>query len=151
MSVTIRPVAQGDEASWRELFLAYGEFYLTKFSPEILDGVWAWLMDSDHPERCFVAEWDGRVVGFAHLQQQVDTFRSGPGWFLDDLYVEPEHRGKGVARALITALSDYARAHGGGDLRWITAADNTPAQRLYDTIATKTSWVMYELDTESPS
>ena len=151
MSVAVRPVAQGDEASWRKLFLAYGEFYLTKFSPEILDGVWAWLMDSDHPERCFVAEWDGRVVGFAHLQQQVDTFRAGPGWFLDDLYVEPDHRGKGVARALITALSDYALAHGGGDLRWITAADNTPAQRLYDTIATKTSWVMYELDTESPS
>lgn len=151
MSVTVRPVAQGDEASWRALFRAYGEFYLTEFSPEILDGVWAWLMSDDHPELCFVAEWDGHVVGFAHLQQQVDTFRAAAGWFLDDLYVEPAHRGKGIARALIAALSDFAKSHGGGDLRWITASDNTTAQRLYDTIATKTSWVMYELDTESPS
>lgn len=151
MSVLVRPVTQSDEASWRKLFRAYGEFYRTEFSPEVLDGVWSWLMESNHPERCFVAEWDGEVVGFAHLQRQVDTFRAGSGWFLDDLYVAPEHRGKGVARALIGALTDFARSQGGGDLRWITAADNTTAQRLYDTLATKTSWVMYELDTESPS
>ena len=151
MSVTIRPIASGDEPSWRVLFQAYGEFYRTQFSREVVDGVWAWLMDENHPERCFVAEWDGVVIGFAHLQQQVDTFRAGTGWFLDDLYVEPEHRGKGVARALIGALTEYARTHGGGDLRWITASDNETAQRLYDRIATQTSWVMYELDTESPS
>jgi GNAT superfamily N-acetyltransferase len=150
MSVTIRPVASSDEAVWRELFRAYGEFYETQFSEETLDGVWHWLMSDDHPERCFVAEVEGTVVGFAHLQQQVDTFRAGAGWFLDDLFVAPPHRGQGIARALIEALTSYAREYGGGDLRWITAADNHTAQALYDRIATKTSWVMYEKSSEAP-
>jgi ribosomal protein S18 acetylase RimI-like enzyme len=151
VSATIRPVASSDESAWRELFLAYGEFYETQFSPDTLDGVWSWLMSDDHPERGFVAEVAGAVVGFAHLQRQVDTFCAGTGWFLDDLYVHPDFRGQGVAGALIDALTRYAREHGGGDLRWITAADNHTAQKLYDRIATKTSWVMYEKDTESPS
>jgi len=151
VSGTIRPLAPSDESAWRELFLAYGEFYETQFSPDTLDGVWSWLMSDDHPERGFVAEVGGVVVGFAHLQRQVDTFRAGTGWFLDDLYVHPDFRGQGVAGALVDALSHYAREHGGGDLRWITAADNHTAQKLYDRIATKTSWVMYEKNTELPS
>ena len=151
MSATIRPVTSSDEAAWRKLFVAYGEFYETQFSTETLDGVWEWLMSEDHPERCFVAEVEGSVIGFAHLQRQVDTFRAGAGWFLDDLFVDPSRRGHGIARALINALNDYAAAHGGGDLRWITAADNHTAQALYDRIATKTSWVMYEKNTEAAS
>ena len=151
MSATIRPVASSDEAAWRELFLAYGEFYETHFNTDTLDGVWGWLMSDDHPERCFVAEVEGSVVGFAHLQRQVDTFRAGTGWFLDDLFVHPHHRGHGIARALIDALTAFAAAHGGGELRWITASDNHTAQALYDRIAKKTSWVMYEKDTEADS
>ena len=40
----IRPIAQGDREQWEILFLAYGVFYETHFSPEILDGVWTWLI-----------------------------------------------------------------------------------------------------------
>jgi hypothetical protein len=46
--------------------------------------------------------------------------------------------------ALISALDDYASAHGGGTLRWITASNNDRARRLYDTLATATTWVTYE-------
>ena len=55
-----------------------------------------------------------------------------------------EARGLGVGRALITRVKAHATAHGGGELRWFTEADNTTAQRLYDTLATKSSWVVYE-------
>lgn len=151
MAVEIRPLATTDEQAWRELFSAYGVFYETSFDEHTLSGVFSWLMDEAHPETCFVAESDGVVVGFAHLQRQVDTFTAGPGWFLDDLFVAPAHRGQGIARALITHLKDYAHSHGGGTLRWITAADNHTAQGLYDHIATKTTWVMYEKETDSPS
>lgn len=147
MTVTVRPAQPGDYPRWRELFQAYAHFYETQFTDQVIDGVWAWLMDPDHPERCFVAELSGQVIGFAHLQRQVDTFHAGPGWFLDDLYVDSTHRGQGAGRALIEAVSGFAAEHGGGDLRWITAADNTSAQALYSTLATKTSWVMFEKDT----
>ena len=147
----IRPIELRDHNQWRTLFVAYGVFYETDFSDEVLAGVWAWLMDDAHEVSALVAEiedLDGsRLVGFAHLRRLHDTFTAGPGWSLDDLYVAPEHRGTGVAGSLIAACESVARAHGGGTLRWITAADNHTAQRLYDRVATRTSWVTYEKET----
>lgn len=140
----IRPIRSSDRAAWRELFLAYGVFYETDFSDDTIDGVWAWLLDPDHPTSAIVADNDGDLVGFAHVQRLNDTFRAGPGWFLDDLYVAPASRGKGVARALIERGYADATAAGGGTFRWITAADNETAQLLYDKIATRANWVVYE-------
>lgn len=143
-TIHVRPVAEHDRERWEALFLAYGVFYQEDFPPATLDGVWTWLMTPDHPVRCFVAELEGIIVGFAHLRFQHDTFTAGAGWFLDDLFTDPEARGRGVGRALITALDLFATDNGGGTLRWITAADNDRARRLYDTLAQSTTWVTYE-------
>jgi ribosomal protein S18 acetylase RimI-like enzyme len=140
----IRPIATGDRAAWQELFRAYGVFYETEFSDEVFDGVWAWLLDPGHEVSALVAEEAGELVGFAHIRRLSDTFTGGPGWFLDDLYVAPEHRGRGIARDLIERAARDGAAAGGGTLRWITAADNTAGQKLYDRIATRTTWVTYE-------
>jgi GNAT superfamily N-acetyltransferase len=154
--IRIRPIAAGDRLAWQALFTAYGVFYETDFSPAVLDGVWAWLMDASHEVSALVAEIDedgsdqaGRpsLVGFAHLRRLPDTFTAGPAWSLDDLFVVPAHRGTGIARGLIAACGSTAHAAGGGTLRWITASDNSTAQRLYDTVATRTSWVTYEKET----
>ncbi|MGY6498978.1 MAG: N-acetyltransferase family protein [Microcella sp.] len=146
--VQVRPAAAGDEARWRELFAAYGVFYETTFEPAVLDGVWAWIRDPEHPLLCFVAVDDAdRVVGFAHVREQPDTFTAGPGWYLDDLFTDPDARGTGAGTALIEAISAHAAAHGGGTLRWITADDNERAQRVYDRLATRTTWVTYEKET----
>jgi ribosomal protein S18 acetylase RimI-like enzyme len=145
--ITIRPVEPGDREGWERLFLAYGVFYESEFSREVLDGDWAWLMDAAHQVSALVAERDGILLGFAHLRRLHDTFTAAPAWFLDDLYVDPAHRGAGIARALIDACDATAHAAGGGTLRWITAADNVTAQRLYDRVATRTTWVTYERET----
>jgi len=149
--VLIRPVEPRDHDEWRALFLAYGVFYQTGFPAEVLDGVWAWLMDDAHEVSALVAETAGtagpRLAGFAHLRRLQDTFTAGPAWSLDDLYVAPEHRGAGVAGSLIAACEATAHAAGGGTLRWITASDNLTAQRLYDRVATRTGWVTYEKET----
>ena len=142
----IRPIGPGDRDAWRSLFTAYGVFYETDFSSAVLDGVWAWLMDPAHEVSALVADADG-LVGFAHLRRLQDTFTAGPAWSLDDLYVAPDHRGAGIARALIAACDATAHSAGGGTLRWITASDNSTAQRLYDTVATRTTWVTYEKET----
>lgn len=142
--LTIRPIAAADRDAWQRLFLAYGAFYETAFETPVIDGVWAWLMDARHPLTAFVAEIDGEVRGVAHVREQPDTFTAGPGWFLDDLYVDEELRGTGAGTALLDAVAAHATAHGGGTLRWITAHDNVRAQRVYDRLATRTSWVTYE-------
>jgi len=143
-SLSIRPIAAGDRSEWEKLFLDYGVFYKTEFSPTVTDGVWAWLMNPDHPVEAWVATRDDTILGFAHLAEQHDTFSAGPSWFLDDLFTTPAARGQGIATALIAALKEHALLNGGGTIRWITGADNTTAQRVYDTLATKTTWVMYE-------
>jgi ribosomal protein S18 acetylase RimI-like enzyme len=143
-SLEIRPIAPADHDDWRELFRDYGVFYETRFDDAVLDGVWAWLLDPDHEVSALVAEDDGQLVGFAHIRRVADTFTAGPSWFLDDLYVLPAARGRGVARALIERGYADATASGGGTFRWITAADNETAQLLYDRIATRAGWVVYE-------
>jgi ribosomal protein S18 acetylase RimI-like enzyme len=149
VAFSVRPIAEADWSEWEELFVAYGVFYETSFTPEVLEGVWHWLMDEAHPVSGFVAAQENTLVGFAHLRETPDTFEAASSWFLDDLYTRPEARGHGVARALIQALSEHAASHGGGTIRWITASDNTTAQGLYDHLANRTSWVMYEKEAGS--
>ena len=141
----IRALEPRDEPAWRELFTAYGTFYETDFSADTLDRVWA-LLQKDELIHALVAEQEGVVVGIAHYRYHPDTFSGGWDWFLDDLFVAPEARGSGSATALIEAINELARAKGdAGTLRWITAADNERAQRVYDRVATRATWVTYEM------
>lgn len=142
----IRPLDAGDRAAWEPLFLAYGVFYETEFTPEIIDKVWSLLMESGSGIDGLVADNDGTLVGFAHYRSHPDTFTGGRDWFLDDLYVDPDARGAGTATDLIQHLTTLARESSpAGSLRWITAADNSRAQRVYDRLAKRTTWVTYEI------
>ena len=76
-----------------------------------------------------------------------DTFTAGPAWYLDDLYVEPGHRGSGAGAALIDAVAERATSDGGGTLSWVTAADNVTAQSVYNKLAKKTTVITYERET----
>ena len=145
MAVEVRAVAAEDRSQWERLFVAYGVFYETEFDADVLAGVWGWLTDDSHEVSALVAVDDsGQLVGFAHYRRLADTFTAGPGWFLDDLYVDPAARGAGAATALIDAVAAVAEANGGGTLRWITAENNHTAQRVYDRVATRATWVTYE-------
>ncbi|WP_170154351.1 GNAT family N-acetyltransferase [Protaetiibacter intestinalis] len=142
--MTVRELRAGDLPVWRELFRAYGVFYETEFSEELLDRVGALLLEPGSGIDALVAERDGAVVGFAHYRSHPDTFSGGRDWYLDDLFVTPEVRGTGAGRALIEAIA--AKTEGtGGSLRWITADTNETAQALYDRVATRTRWVTYEV------
>ncbi|MEX1078792.1 MAG: GNAT family N-acetyltransferase [Homoserinimonas sp.] len=145
--VDIRPIDSRDAERWRELFRDYGTFYKTTFSDEVLDGVWAWLLDPQHPVNGLVAiNEDGIVVGFAVYREHPDTFSAGPTLYLDDLFVDPAARRGGVAGAMLSSLRELARTRGVTQVRWITAADNVRAQGAYNRIARRTDWVTYEMD-----
>ena len=143
----VRDVEPRDRDDWSRLFVEYGVFYETAFDAAVVDEVWSWLMDPAHEINALVAEKDGRVIGFANYRRLADTFTAAAAWNLDDLYVSPDARGGGAASALIDAVAATAHANGGGTLRWITAADNTTAQSVYNKVATRATWVTYEKET----
>jgi GNAT superfamily N-acetyltransferase len=145
MSVSVRPVEPGDAVTWRRLFRDYGTFYETSFDDAQLDHVWALLTTDGSGVDALVAEVGGEVVGIAHYRSHPDTFSTGRDWYLDDLFTDPSARGTGVASALIEHLKTLAAATGPGTLRWITAQDNATAQRVYDRLAKRTTWVTYEV------
>ncbi|MGV8884829.1 MAG: GNAT family N-acetyltransferase [Microbacteriaceae bacterium] len=143
----VRAIRSTDKAQWARLFVAYGIFYETAFTQEIVDALFEKLTDETAEIQSLVAVRGDAVIGFAHFRRLYDTFRAGPGWFLDDLYVTPEARGSGAATALIETLRELANANGGGTVRWITAHDNHTAQSVYDKLAQRQSWVTYEMET----
>jgi GNAT superfamily N-acetyltransferase len=145
MTVVVRAVEPRDGDAWRRLFRDYGVFYETSFDDQQLDHVWGLLTTAGSGVDALVAEVGGEVVGIAHYRSHPDTFSTGRDWYLDDLFTDPSARGAGVASALIEHLKELARATGPGTLRWITAEDNATAQRVYDRLAKRTTWVTYEV------
>jgi len=144
MTVIVRDIAPSDHDAWRPLFHAYGVFYETDLSDEVLDHVWSAIRGD--AIRAFVAEQNGRVVGFAHVRTHTATFSVGEDWYLEDLFVDPEVRTGGVGTAILEHLIKVGRYEGGGTLRWVTAESNATAQRVYDKLAKRTTWVTYEVE-----
>ena len=142
--VVVRPIEPADHDAWQALFHAYRTFYEYDVDQEVVDRIWGWINDEDNEVNALVAELDGTVVGFAHHREFSRPSSGKRGLYLDDLFTTPEVRGKGAGRALIERLGEMARERGMNKVRWITAADNATAQRLYDDMAERTTWVTYD-------
>lgn len=145
MDVAVRPIEPADRSTWALLFAAYREFYELSPEPHVVEHVWGWIQDEQHETGALVAVVDHVVVGFAHHRFYARPTEGGTGLFLDDLFTVPSLRGRGVARSLIMGVAEIARKAGAAKVRWVTAADNVTAQRLYDDLAARTEWVTYDL------
>jgi GNAT superfamily N-acetyltransferase len=65
--------------------------------------------------------------------------------FLDDLFVEPNHRKKGVGEKIIREIKEISKRNNWNLVRWITLDDNIKAKSLYKKLSKKTNWEVYEL------
>jgi len=93
------------------------------------------------------ASIEGELLGYACLYWTFTSLVPAEMVLMNDLYVVPKSRGKGVGRALIEASAAVARERGANHLQWVTAPDNETAQRLYDsTGAHREDSVEYELE-----
>lgn len=143
-AITVRDVRAADHNAWAELFRGYRSFY--EFAPDdaVVDTVWSWLADPTHSVHGLVAERGNTIIGIAHYRSFARPSTGTVGTWIDDLYTCPESRGGGIGRALIDAVTDRAGQQGHSIVRWITAADNSTAQLLYDSLAAPTNWVVYD-------
>ena len=126
----IKPATTADAPELCRLYVAYRVFYGEAAEEQraaafILDR----LTRSDG--RYFLAFHGLDAVGFMHLMPSTNTLAMRPIWFVEDLYVDTEARGQGVATSLLQHAEAFARSTGAERLTLATAHDNVTAQRIY--------------------
>jgi GNAT superfamily N-acetyltransferase len=138
-------LADLDEAA--RLFEAYQAFY-HRVHPQ--GAARAFLAQRlEHGDSVVFLAWqDGRAVGFAQLYPSFASLSLAPSWILNDLFVDPAARQGGVARALMEAVRQLAKANGAAEVFLQTAHDNAPARALYESLgyARDSHYLVYSLD-----
>tara|TARA_B100000614_G_C14400575_1_gene433540 strand:+ start:184 stop:615 length:432 start_codon:yes stop_codon:yes gene_type:complete len=142
----IRNIEIKDKEQWKKLYHGYADFYQVTISEQILETIWDWLHDTNHDLNALVYEIDNSIVALAHYRRMPSPLRGKYIGFLDDLYVDPQFRGKKIGEKIIKKLNDISKERNWGLIRWITRNDNHNAKSLYDKVAKKSTWEVYELD-----
>jgi GNAT superfamily N-acetyltransferase len=108
------------------------------------------LIEDPSQGAMFIArDESGAAVGFASLDWKWSMTRGARCGYLEDLFVDPEARGGGIADALIEICAERCRERGVSTLQWMTATDNHRAQAVYDRVGgVPGTWVEYELRIE---
>ena len=96
---------------------------------------------------CEIAEWDGEPVGFAVWFVNFSTFSGRHGIYLEDLYVRPSHRGKGLGKALLVYLARECVDNGWSRLQWAVLDWNAPSIAFYKSLGAMPmdEWTVYRL------
>lgn len=143
--ITIRPLEKSDHDEWRRLWTAYLAFYETRVPESVYATTWARLfLDGEYEPKGILALAGDRPVGLVHYLFHRTCWSEKNNCYLQDLYADPELRGKGVGRALIEAVYDVAAKREAAAVYWTTQEFNHTARRLYDRIARKTSFIKYQ-------
>jgi ribosomal protein S18 acetylase RimI-like enzyme len=128
----IQPAHLTDVAELAGLFDAYRVFYGSVSEPIKADAFVHGLITHGKTHFFLAREAEGSpALGFVHLMPSINTVAMRPIWLLEDLYVAPAGRRKGVAMALMTYAENFARETGAERLTLATAHDNLRAQSLY--------------------
>lgn len=133
-----------DEPAWRDLWSQYNDFYETKVAEAVTAHTWRRILDPTASIFGRIATADDVAVGFSNNVLHDITWAIAPVCYLEDLFVAPAFRGRGIGRMLIADLIERAKSNGWSRLYWHTRADN-PARRLYDEFTGADDFVRYRL------
>lgn len=105
-----------------------------------------WIFEKKKAEVIFALE-NGEEVGFALFFHNFSTFLGRAGIYLEDLFVKPEHRGKGYGKALLKKLAQIAVERGCGRLEWSCLDWNQPSIDFYRSLnaVPMSDWTVYRL------
>jgi GNAT superfamily N-acetyltransferase len=128
----IRPATVADTPTIVRLIRALAEYERLTHAVTLEEGRLQEHVFGPRPfAEVLLAEEAGTVVGFALFFHDYSTFAAKPGIFLEDLFVEPEHRGRGHGKGLLRALARLAVERGCGRLHWSVLNWNESAIRFY--------------------
>ncbi|MBX5483082.1 MAG: GNAT family N-acetyltransferase [Myxococcaceae bacterium] len=148
MNLQLRPATAADTGTILRFIRALAEY--ERLSGEVV-ATEAQLRETlfgERPQAEVVLAFDGEEpVGFALYFHNYSTFLARRGLYLEDLFVLPEHRGRGIGKALLKELARIAVARGCGRLEWAVLDWNEPARRFYESLGARPlqEWVVHRL------
>jgi len=145
VTITIKTPDESNRQAWESLYRGYAKYYDTLMTDSTLETVWSWIQSGRLQGRIAVDE-GGQAVGLMHFRAMPSPLRGLEVGFLDDLFVNPAHRGSGVVTAMLSVLKEEASAQGWPLVRWITRENNYRARTVYERVAQQTNWVTYQFN-----
>ncbi len=134
-----------DFAAWKACWVDYLAFYHTTREEAFIALAWERIQSDDpHEMQARIAkDRAGNLLGLVHFLYHRHGWYRNRACYLQDLYVHPQARGQGVARALIETVYDLAKKESAQQVYWMTQQENAQAKLLYDRIAQETTFVKY--------
>ena len=152
MTTRVRAATRADVPMIAELIRGLARFERLEHEVVMTEDLLDAGLFGDRPYAEVVVAEDGAIaLGFALFFYNFSTFLGRPGIYLEDLFVLPEHRGRGIGRTLLAHLARLAVERGCGRLEWSVLDWNSDAIRFYERLgATANSdWTVYRLAGES--
>ena len=146
--LNIRPAQREDTVLILQLIRGLADY--EKLSHEVVataELLEKWLFSDRPVAEVLIAEWEGAPRGFALFFHNFSTFLGRPGLYLEDLYVEPEFRGRGLGKALLLSLARIAVERGYGRVEWSVLDWNESAISFYKSLGAKPmdEWTVFRL------
>jgi GNAT superfamily N-acetyltransferase len=146
--IDVRPAGMDDAGVLLDLTKGLAEYehlsHLVTATEELLA---KWLFGPRPAAEAVIARLDGRPAGFAVFFPNFSTFLGKPGMYLEDLYVRPELRGRGIGKALLFHVARLALERGCGRMEWSVLDWNAPAIDFYQSLGAKPldDWTIFRL------
>jgi GNAT superfamily N-acetyltransferase len=145
MSLTIRPVQPGEAGLVLQFVRELAEYEKLTHEVEATEAMIDAALFGPNPRVfCDIAEWDGEPVGTAVWFLIYSTFSGRAGLYLEDLFVRPAFRGKGIGKALMVHLARRCVAQGWARFEWSVLDWNAPSIAFYKSIGAqlKDEWTI---------
>ena len=135
MTLTIRRARPGEAGLVLSLVRALAEYEKLLHEVEATEAMLDAALFSGNPRLfCEIADWNGEPAGFAVCFINFSTFSGRSGIYLEDLFVRPTQRGKGIGKALLAHLARECVANGWSRLQWSVLDWNTPSIEFYQSL-----------------
>ncbi len=140
LDLEIRPLKMSDYQDWYRLWVANNA---GNVSLVITQETWKRLHDPEGTFKSLAAFSNGKMVGFLHAVIHHVTGALQPVCYMQDLFVDPQMRRKGIARELVLALGEKGKAEHWHRIYWLTDAHNQAAQTLYKTLGVRLDFSLH--------
>jgi GNAT superfamily N-acetyltransferase len=150
--IEIRIATKSDVPLLREFICALAEYERLAHECVVTEAKLERTLFGDKPAaEALIAFFDGQPAGFALFFHNYSTFLAQPGLYLEDLFVKPEWRRRGIGQALFRRLAQIACERGCGRFEWSALDWNAPAIQFYERMGAKamSEWTVYRLTGEA--